>query len=287
MDVSEGPSGVFTSAGFYIDLRGVSEATSAVNGLVTSGNSVAAALGSAPVNPSIFAQIGSAVGSAGSALDAHLNTGLSGVMSDLGTTNSGVEASLAAYVTLDQAIAQGYGGLQSGAAAGTTPGQSAAQPQEAAAAASGQTSGQPQAGAGFPIQQAAYHPSYSRRHPASQEQVNRWIQKACRIMQAHGVPPSQCNQEDLRIIIWSESSNDPNIVNTNDINWKLGHPSQGLMQVTPGTFQEFALPGYNSNIKDPVSNIIAGARYAIHKYHSLDSVPGVVGLRWGYPYAGY
>lgn len=271
MDINEGPYGVFTSAGYYIDLNGVSEATAAVNGLVASGNSVVSALGSTTVSPAVFAQIGSAVGSAGSMLDAHLNTGLSGVMSDLGTTNSGIKASLAAYVTLDQAIAQGYGGLQSGTPTTTGSGQSATQPQ---------ADGQPPSGL---LDDVAYHPPQA----ATQAQVNQWIQQAIRVMEAHGIPASQLNQQDIATIIQHESSNIPTNVNTWDRNWAEGHPSQGLMQVIPSTFARYSLPGYNTNIQDPVSNIIAGTRYALHKYGSLSNVPGIVGLRNGGGYIGY
>jgi SLT domain-containing protein len=82
----------------------------------------------------------------------------------------------------------------------------------------------------------------------------------------------------LTIIRW-ESFGDPAAVNNEDINAKEGHPSQGLMQVIPTTFQQYALPGHDKDINDPLSNIIAGVRYARARYGSLEHVPGLVKLR--------
>ena len=66
-----------------------------------------------------------------------------------------------------------------------------------------------------------------------------------------------------------ESGGDPGAVNRWDINWKRGTPSKGLMQVIDPTFRRWAMPGYSSNIFDPLSNILASMRYAIGSYGSL------------------
>ena len=67
-------------------------------------------------------------------------------------------------------------------------------------------------------------------------------------------------------LIQHESGGNPRSINNWDSNAKAGHPSQGLMQTIPDTFRANALPGYNKDILDPVSNIIAGIRYARGRY---------------------
>lgn len=102
------PNAVFTSGGFYINLHGVSQAASSVNGLANSGTSVTSNLSATAANPLIFAGIGSGVADTDSLLDAHLNTGLNGVMSQFDVTSSNIQASVRAYIQLDQEIAQSY-----------------------------------------------------------------------------------------------------------------------------------------------------------------------------------
>lgn len=41
------------------------------------------------------------------------------------------------------------------------------------------------------------------------------------------------------------------------------------------------------DIWNSVGNIVAGVRYAIGRYGSLDNVPGIVSLAHGGPYVGY
>ena len=83
--------------------------------------------------------------------------------------------------------------------------------------------------------------------------------------------------ECLTIIRW-ESDGDAAVKNLVDINAKEGHPSVGLMQLIPSTFAQFALPGHDQDITDPVSNIIAGVRYALKRYGGLRHVPGIAKL---------
>lgn len=66
-----------------------------------------------------------------------------------------------------------------------------------------------------------------------------------------------------------ESGGNPMAINNWDSNAKKGTPSKGLMQVIDPTFRAHALAGYNSNIYDPMSNIIASMRYALDRYGSL------------------
>lgn len=72
----------------------------------------------------------------------------------------------------------------------------------------------------------------------------------------------------------TESGGDPNSINLWDINAKEGHPSQGLMQVIPSTFKSYAMKGYDKNILDPLSNIIAAIRYTWSRYGNPDDVWG-------------
>lgn len=81
----------------------------------------------------------------------------------------------------------------------------------------------------------------------------------------------------LTIIRW-ESDGDPRAVNMVDSNAEAGHPSQGLMQCVPSTFAEWALPGHDTDICDPLSNAIACIRYARARYGSLARVPGILKL---------
>jgi LysM repeat protein len=116
--------------------------------------------------------------------------------------------------------------------------------------------------------------------------VGSWIAQAQQILAAHGVPMSKMNAADINIIIQHESSGNPNAENDWDSNAKAGHPSIGLMQTIGPTFDAYKLPGYD-NIRDPVSNIIAGVRYAISRYGSISNVPGVVDVHEGRGYVGY
>jgi hypothetical protein len=74
-----------------------------------------------------------------------------------------------------------------------------------------------------------------------------------------------------------ESGGNPNAINNWDSNAAAGIPSQGLMQVIPPTFASYAMPGYSSNIDDPLSNILASMRYAMSRYGSLAAAYGQAG----------
>jgi hypothetical protein len=81
-----------------------------------------------------------------------------------------------------------------------------------------------------------------------------------------GVPVTPENEAAVNKIVTRESGWNPNITNHWDINAKKGHPSTGLMQTIPSTFKQYALKGYDSNIHDPLSNLVAGIRYAQARY---------------------
>ncbi len=107
------------------------------------------------------------------------------------------------------------------------------------------------------------------------------IEKA---LQLAGVPVSEQNISAVNKIVMRESGWNPNITNHWDSNAKAGHPSTGLMQTIPSTFKSFALPGMNNNIHDPLSNLVAGIRYAEHRYgrHGVSGVARVASRPGGY-----
>lgn len=100
-------------------------------------------------------------------------------------------------------------------------------------------------------------------------------------------PVTEENIAAVNLIVEKESSWNPDAQNNTDSNAQRGTPSQGLMQTIPTTFQENALPGYDQNIRDPLSNLIAGIRYAVKRYGSLQNVPGVAAVARGEAYRGY
>lgn len=53
------------------------------------------------------------------------------------------------------------------------------------------------------------------------------------------------------------------------------------MQVIDPTFRAYAMPGHNSNIYDPLSNILASIRYALATYGSLTNAYRGVGYENG------
>ncbi len=67
----------------------------------------------------------------------------------------------------------------------------------------------------------------------------------------------------------TESGGNPLAINLWDKNAKAGTPSKGLMQVIDPTFKAYAREGFDKNIYDPLSNILASIRYAVSRYGSL------------------
>jgi hypothetical protein len=107
------------------------------------------------------------------------------------------------------------------------------------------------------------------------------------------LPLTPENERMVNCIVEHESGWNPNSINLDDSNAREGHPSQGLMQTIPETFKRWALPGYNSNIDDPLSSLIAGIRYAVNRYPSGDpanalyNVKGLRDLREKGKYSNY
>jgi SLT domain-containing protein len=91
-------------------------------------------------------------------------------------------------------------------------------------------------------------------------------------LQLAGQPVTDSALAAVNTIVEKESSWNPKARNDWDINAKNGIPSQGLMQTIPPTFKENALPGYDKDITDPLSNLIAGIRYSTKRYGSVEEV---------------
>lgn len=110
--------------------------------------------------------------------------------------------------------------------------------------------------------------------------VERWRNVAIRALKMTG-QYSAGNLNALLNQMRTESNGNPNAINNWDINAKNGTPSKGLLQVIDPTFRQYAMPGFNSNIYDPLSNILASIRYALSRYGSLSAAYRGVGYANG------
>lgn len=110
--------------------------------------------------------------------------------------------------------------------------------------------------------------------------VERWRNVAIRALKMTG-QYSTSNLNALLNQMRTESNGNPNAINNWDINAKNGTPSKGLLQVIDPTFRQYAMPGFNSNIYDPLSNILASIRYALSRYGSLSAAYRGVGYEYG------
>lgn len=110
--------------------------------------------------------------------------------------------------------------------------------------------------------------------------VEQWRNLAIRALQMTG-QYSEANLERLLYQMQTESGGNPNAVNNWDINAINGTPSKGLMQVIDPTFKAYAMPGYDQNIFDPLSNMLASIRYAVSRYGSLAAAYRGVGYEEG------
>lgn len=98
--------------------------------------------------------------------------------------------------------------------------------------------------------------------------VERWRSTAIKALKMEG-QYSPANLNALLNQMRTESNGDPNAINLWDSNALKGTPSKGLMQVIDPTFRAFARGGFNKNIFDPISNILASIRYTLSRYGSL------------------
>ena len=98
--------------------------------------------------------------------------------------------------------------------------------------------------------------------------VNQWKSTVIRALKMEG-QYSDANVARTLYQMQTESGGNPRAINNWDSNAKRGTPSKGLMQVIDPTFNAYARPGFNKNIYDPLSNILASIRYAVSRYGSL------------------
>lgn len=110
--------------------------------------------------------------------------------------------------------------------------------------------------------------------------VEQWRTLATRALQMTG-QYSEANLQRLLYQMQTESGGNPNAINNWDINAVNGTPSKGLMQVIDPTFRAYAMPGYDKNIYDPLSNMLASIRYAVSRYGSLAAAYRGVGYENG------
>ena len=110
--------------------------------------------------------------------------------------------------------------------------------------------------------------------------VERWRNVAIRALKMTG-QYSAANLNALLNQMRTESNGNPKAINLWDPNAMKGTPSKGLMQVIDPTFKAYAMPGFNSNIYDPLSNILASIKYALATYGSLTNAYRGVGYENG------
>ena len=99
--------------------------------------------------------------------------------------------------------------------------------------------------------------------------VEQWRATAKKALELTG-QYTEANLNRLLMQMRSESGGNPNAINNWDINAKMGIPSKGLMQVIDPTFRAYAMKGFDKNIYDPMSNILAAIRYTLARYGSLE-----------------
>ncbi len=97
--------------------------------------------------------------------------------------------------------------------------------------------------------------------------VERWRPTVLRALGIMGLSDKYANSTLRRMK--QESGGNPRAINNWDVNAKNGTPSKGLMQVIDPTFRAYAKAGYNKDIYDPLSNILASMRYAQSRYGTL------------------
>lgn len=110
--------------------------------------------------------------------------------------------------------------------------------------------------------------------------VEQWRSTVIRALKMEG-QYSAANVKRTLYQMQTESGGNPKAINLWDSNAKKGIPSKGLMQVIDPTFRAYARSGYNKNIYDPLSNILASVRYATSRYGSLSKAYRGVGYSKG------
>lgn len=110
--------------------------------------------------------------------------------------------------------------------------------------------------------------------------VQKWAGLATQALMMTG-QYSENNLQKLLYQMKTESGGNARAINLWDINAQRGIPSKGLMQVIDPTFRAYAMPGYDKDVYDPLSNMLASIRYATSRYGTLDNAYRGVGYATG------
>lgn len=95
-------------------------------------------------------------------------------------------------------------------------------------------------------------------------------------LKAAGVPPPGTKEQwetGMNTLITRESGWNASAINNWDSNAKAGHPSQGLTQTIPGTFNAYVPKSLKSlGILNPIANVAASIRYIVSRYGNITRV---------------
>ncbi|WP_327146977.1 hypothetical protein [Nocardia sp. NBC_01327] len=106
-----------------------------------------------------------------------------------------------------------------------------------------------------------------QHHTLSKAEIDDYIKQALHQLGIND-PVSIANwTKGYEVLIARESGGDIGAINTTDSNAAAGHPSQGLTQTIPGTFNKYHVAGTSSIITNPVANIASSVDYVMDVYH--------------------
>jgi uncharacterized protein YukE len=130
----------------------------------------------------------------------------------------------------------------------------------------------------------------NRRNAPEQWAQERWVRGNSPIITGGFLDKKDAGRGDVWCVTtelgtWTAREDD-HVFLTGNSNAQAGHPSKGLMQCIDSTFNAHSVPGH-TNIYNPVDNIVAGVRYALSRYGSIQNVPGIVAVSHGGHYVGY
>lgn len=116
------------------------------------------------------------------------------------------------------------------------------------------------------------------------EGVEQWRKDVGLGLTRNGLPDTPQMENQVLHQMQTESSGNPNAINNWDSNAKAGHPSQGLMQTIPSTFNQYHLPGDSTSITDPQANIDSAIDYGKATYGPtlMNNSGGGIGSGHGY-----
>ena len=122
---------------------------------------------------------------------------------------------------------------------------------------------------------------------ASNGGVMRWRDTVIQALGIAGLPQDGAYINAWLSQIQSESNGDPNVTQNGyvDVNTLSGDLAMGLVQVIGATFAAFRDPSLPNNRLDPLSNLVAGMRYAKARY-GYGGMLGVIGHGHGYAAGG-